>query len=702
MPVSSPAVGPLVFRLAVIAALTAVLVGAPAIGRSIGIPFGWAVEPAAAADGGCGRYQPAAPAGGVVRSVSNQEELTAALAAARPGDTVNLATGTYTRVDYRREKGHQSGTASAPIVIQAEAGATPVVDAGDNGHPSRRFAVSIDRMAHVAVRGLEIRNGIFGALSRGSVSITFEHTHIHHVGQVGVATGAAEGPSGLEPSSDTTIRCNSIHHTGMLDHEYGEGIYVGTGKTGAVDRTSDVLIEGNEIHTIANEAIDVKRHTTNVTVRHNLIHDVTPYYGGAISLGLNKNNWGPANYLVEHNKIWNVSSGRHYAQAIAVAHGPTTIRNNTIWNIESRITDSWPWTAPIQVHGDDSDADWAYGFGNPAATAVQIVGNTVIGCNQGCIDSYTDPGQIKPILSVQSNVVDRASTGDAVNGTDIVVSASDLVGPVSGDADAGSGPGSGLLLRSTPTTTVPSPTPTTSPAPTTSPSSTTVTAPPSTASQPPPPIDTTTSTTARAESSSGPTSGSPAPWVPADRIPTVATAPIADAPGRRSPPPGPVNRSKPTAPPNSRPPGSETTIRQLESTSTTRPAPQLGVRSRAAAAWRRGPSDFQRFLEINLDSASTPSSEQAGAAMRVTPESPAWLVAMMTPARQDKAAGTSATTVVARALPSAGNATTAIDGSVSGRSFGTIGADVLPSTTRPASTAGLTSVGDVVARTTMP
>lgn len=613
-------------RLAVLAAVTMMLVGASPIARYLGLPLSVTVEPAAATDFACGPYTPLAPSGGVVRSVSNQAELTAALAAARPGDVINLADGVYTRIDYQLDRGHRPGTASAPIVIQAAAGASPIVDAGDNGNPSRRFAVSLIRTAHVRVRGLEIRNGIFGALSRGSASITFEHNHIHHLGQVGVATGAAETTSGYEPSSNTVIRCNRIHHTGMLDHEYGEGIYVGTGSTGVVDRTTGVLIEGNEIHSIANEAVDVKRYTTDVTIRHNLIHDVTPYYGGAISLGLNKNNWGPANYLVEENSIWNVSSGLYYAQAIAVAHGPTVIRNNRIWSVETRISDSWPWTATIQVHGDDNNADWAYGFGNPTANRVDIVGNTIIGCNQGCIDSYTDPGQITPTLNVESNIVDRASTGAASNGTDIIVTAADLVGPVTGTADSGSGPGSGLRLRSSPppTTTAPPP-----PPPTTTRQSTTVATTSSSAPRKPKSSSPPT-TTARTRSTRQPTRDSTTS-VPANRPSATASTDTTRA-GNGPAGPVPVVGADPTAPPGPRPAsGVNTTTRPSRSISTTRAATtQQAVGSTAASWWRRGPSDLRLFLDLNLGPDIETTHKPPGTPFPQSPDGPNWLVALTT------------------------------------------------------------------------
>ncbi|MDH3300186.1 MAG: right-handed parallel beta-helix repeat-containing protein [Acidimicrobiia bacterium] len=670
-------------RLTVLAALTALLVGAPTIGRALDLPLGLAVEPAAAAGASCGPYQPLAPSGGVERSVSNQAELAAALAVARPGDVINLADGVYTRIDYRLDQGHRSGTASAPIVIQAAAGAAPIIDAGDNGTPSYRFAVSIIRMAHVTVRGLEIRNGIFGALSRGSASITFEHNHIHDLAQVGVVTGAAETAAGYEPSSNTVIRCNTIHDTGMLDPEFGEGIYVGTGRTGAVDRTSGVLIEGNEIHSIANEAVDVKRYTTNVTIRNNLIHDVTPYYGGAISLGLNRNDWGPANYLVEENRIWNVSSGRHYAQAIAVAHGPTVIRNNTIWNVDTRITDSWPWTATIQVHGDDNEADWAYGFGNPAMARVDIIGNTIIGCNQGCIKSHTDPGEIRPTLTVQSNIVDRASTGDAANSTDIVVSAGDLVGPVTGTADSGSGPGSGLRLRpSPPTTTSPPPTTSTTVRRSTTVSAAPPTSAPETESAAPP------STEAGTDSEPRPRPSAAAPSIPITRPSPPSSSQPATGVTEESGTAPAVDRN-PIAPPDPRSPGVATTIRQPGSISTTRSTTKPSTQPAVVNHWRRSLSDLRVFLEANLGPPAPSASVPEASVERRSPNSPDWLVALMTPAEAAHMTHRWPTTIDEQAQLPTDNATTAPNHSGPTKPKGRRVGDDLPTTTRPAGTAGL-------------
>ncbi len=420
-------------------------------------------SPAAGPDG-CSSYTPVAPTGsGVVRNVASPTDLASALSAAMPGDTINLASGRYEQLHYRQAYGHRSGAEGRPIVIQAAAGAAPVI--GFNGIDPGNWkpAVDVVRLEHVVVRGLEIGNAMFGARSSGSHHVTFEYNTISNLGHSGIITQAYWNDQ-AQVSSNTTIRCNKISRTGKVESEFGEGIYIGTGTFSKTDRSHDMTVEHNELFDLSNEAIDVKHYTTNVSIRHNRIHDLTPNYGGAISLGLNRSSWGPANYLVEENQIWNVSNGMHYAQAIAVAHGPTEIRNNTIWNVEVDPQSTWPGKHVIQVHGDDNPADWASAFGSPSNNQVTIVDNTIHGCTESCISSYADPLAISPDVAVAGNVVTAESRGMLQVRTETIAAPDDFVGPTVGPADSGSGPGSGLTLKTdvqTTTTSTTSTTPTT-------------------------------------------------------------------------------------------------------------------------------------------------------------------------------------------------------------------------------------------------
>ncbi len=442
----------------------------------------------AAGPSGCTNYAPLAPTGsGVVRQVSNQTELATALGAAKAGDTINLASGRYEQLHYRQGYGHQSGLADRPVVIQAAAGAEPIIGGASIDPANSKPAVDVVRVEHVTIRGLRIGNAMFGARSSASHHVTFEYNELSDVGHSAIITQAFWSDQSMV-SSNTTIRCNTISRTGKIDPEYGEGIYIGTGTFSVTDKSHDILVEYNELHDLSNEAIDVKHNTTNVTIRRNRIHDVTPNYGGAISLGLNRSNWGPANYLVEGNQIWNVSNGMHYAQAIAVAHGPTEIRNNTIWNVDVDRQSTWPGKHVIQVHGDDNPADWASAFGSPANNQVSIVDNTIHGCSESCISSYADPSAIAPEVNVEGNVVTAASAGLLRVTAEAVVGESDFVGPTVGPADSGSGPGSGLALRTSVETTTSTSTTTTTIQPVAADTSTSLT------TTSPPTTTTTTST----------------------------------------------------------------------------------------------------------------------------------------------------------------------------------------------------------------
>ncbi len=435
-------------RFAALASLLAVMVGLAVL-----VPATSGGPSPSTGPGGCTSYKPLAPVGsGVVRSVSNQSELASALSAANPGDTINLASGRYDQVHYRQSYGHTSGLESRPIVIQAAAGAKAIVGGSSIDPMNWKPAVDVVRSAHVMIRGLDIGNAMFGARSSASHHITFEYNRLSNVGHSGIITQAFWNDE-TNVSSHTTIRCNRISRTGQIESEYGEGIYIGTGTFSKTDSTHDVLVEYNELFDLSNEAVDVKHNTTNVVIRHNSIHDVTPNYGGAISLGLNRTDWGPANYLVEENQIWNVSNGMHYAQAIAVAHGPTEIRNNTIWNIEVDPQSTWPGKHVIQVHGDDNPADWASAFGSATNNQVTVAGNTIHGCEGSCISSYADTGAISPQVSVRDNIVTAASAGLLTVAGETLVGEADFVGPTIGPADSGSGPGSGLALRSDEPTT---------------------------------------------------------------------------------------------------------------------------------------------------------------------------------------------------------------------------------------------------------
>ncbi len=402
----------------------------------------------------CPTYQAYSPTGsGITRNVTNQSQLESALNAAQPGDVINLATGTYQKVIYRLSLGHANGTTANPIVIQAGNGQSPVINGGGynlNGDPYSDYnGVYVARRNNIIVRGLEVTFIGFGIVFQNVNGGKIEHNIVHNTGDAALAVQAYWNDDNLN-SSFVEIKCNEIYDTGNYSPEFAEGIYIGSGGSTKTDRTHDILIRGNNIYNINNEPIDVKKFTYNITIEDNLIHDSTPWYGGAICLGLNKENWQNGNYLVQRNWIWNITSGRDYAQAIAIGHGQTTVRNNVIWNVETRSI-SWPFRHVIQVHNDDSASPSAYGFGNPNARQVDIYNNTIWDCSQDCINNYLDPNVIIPNVISRNNLLSSLSGGVANSSTDLQANTAHFVGPLTGNADAGPGEGSGFNLQASTT-----------------------------------------------------------------------------------------------------------------------------------------------------------------------------------------------------------------------------------------------------------
>jgi hypothetical protein len=85
-----------------------------------------------------------------------------------------------------------------------------------------------------------------------------------------------------ENSAGAVIANSSIHHTGLTDAGYGEGIYVGSaqsnwdsvmGSASTPDRSDGVVIEHNTIWATSAEAIDVKEGTTGGLIADNRFVD---------------------------------------------------------------------------------------------------------------------------------------------------------------------------------------------------------------------------------------------------------------------------------------------------------------------------------------------------------------------------------------------------------------------------------------------
>ncbi len=211
----------------------------------------WPAPGAAASGSSCA-------ASGAV-SVSSASELKKALAAARPGQEIRLAPGTYggnfTAV--------RSGTSGAPVTL---CGPRSAVLDGDG--ISRGYTFYLDHASWWRLEGFTVEGGQKGVLADGSDDDLIDGLFVHGPGDEAIHL--------REFSSHDTVSHNEVRDTGLLEHFFGEGIYVGSANknwcryTGCQpDASNDDLIEDNNIAGTTAENIDIKEGTTGGQITGN-------------------------------------------------------------------------------------------------------------------------------------------------------------------------------------------------------------------------------------------------------------------------------------------------------------------------------------------------------------------------------------------------------------------------------------------------
>jgi hypothetical protein len=201
-----------------------------------------------------------APVGcdGAGTDVATAEQLTAALAAAKPGGLIRLAAGRYA--------GHftlaTAGTADAPVTVCGPR--TAVLDGGsDDG-----YTLHLDHADYARVAGFAVRGGQKGVVVDASSHVVVDGIEVTEVGEEAVHLRRG--------SSDNVVRRTVIRATGLRTEKFGEGIYVGSAKSNwctysdcLPDRSDRNVVEANDIAETTAESVDIKEGTTGGTVRGN-------------------------------------------------------------------------------------------------------------------------------------------------------------------------------------------------------------------------------------------------------------------------------------------------------------------------------------------------------------------------------------------------------------------------------------------------
>lgn len=260
---------------------TAVVVSTSRLGREDGAEEspGWVDETPTAEPG----EQPDSVDGCAEgRIVESAADLQAALDAAKPGDVIQIAPGSY--------QGNfvitPSGTADDPITLCGSAASVL-----DGGGVEGGYVVHLNGASHWRLAGFTVTNGQKGVMADGTVGSVIQGLTVTRIGDEAIHLRRF--------STDNLVTGNVVSVTGLRREKFGEGIYIGTAESnwaditgGAPDTSDRNVVEGNTISATTAEAIDVKEGTTGGVVRGNTFDGSGMHEDGADSwVDIKGNDW---------------------------------------------------------------------------------------------------------------------------------------------------------------------------------------------------------------------------------------------------------------------------------------------------------------------------------------------------------------------------------------------------------------------------
>ena len=271
--------------------------------------------------------------------VASDSELAEAIDQALPGDHIFLKDGQYDGIIIQGVR----GTADKPIVLRANKPRAAIIQGSRHG---RNLLLS--NSSHIYVSDLRFTSGqVWGVtigpayprdkLVKGCSYITLINCEIDHAGQTLLKINGN--------SESIRILSCQIHHSGnMLNtrRPYAEGIYVGEGAV-LTDRSHDILIEGNYLHSIGNvhnwgEAIDIKCQVYDVRIINNNIEDVMVGSGGAITALYDQSDYpelsNNPDILIRGNRISRVRKWKNdsHGADICIGANGITVKENIVKN----------------------------------------------------------------------------------------------------------------------------------------------------------------------------------------------------------------------------------------------------------------------------------------------------------------------------------------------------------------------------------
>jgi len=207
--------------------------------------------------------------------VATAAQLTAALSAAKAGDTIKLADGDYSGAFVST----RPCTASAPITLVGSAKAVlhdPLFNPGDTDCPSGQtgYGLWLQGASYWNLTGFTVADAKKGIVLDGATHVTVDGVTVHDIGYEGVhfRKGSAYG----------VLKNSTVTNTGKEEPGYGEGVYLGSansnwecyGANGGKDPDASnyVQVLDNRIGpNVAAEGIDIKEGTHDGVVSGNIL-----------------------------------------------------------------------------------------------------------------------------------------------------------------------------------------------------------------------------------------------------------------------------------------------------------------------------------------------------------------------------------------------------------------------------------------------
>jgi hypothetical protein len=215
------------------------------------------------------------PSTGSTVDVSTTAQLTAALAAVQPGQTIRLAAGTYSGAFL----GQNPGTATAPITLTGPASAVLTNPGASGTNPgcstpaagfNPGYGLWLYGAAYWRLSGFTVANAAKGIVLDAAPHARIDGVTVHDIGD--------EGVHFRRSSADGVIENSRIERTGQVQPQYGEGIYLGSansnwscyGNTGGIDASDRIQVLNNHVGPdVAAEHVDVKEGTVGGVLRGN-------------------------------------------------------------------------------------------------------------------------------------------------------------------------------------------------------------------------------------------------------------------------------------------------------------------------------------------------------------------------------------------------------------------------------------------------